>query len=84
MALNSWPLGEHVEDFLITLPDGEVWTGSLYRATSRRSGRRIVVRDALGKVLYDGDESFDFANAQNGLDLWLKDRVAERSKVVAA
>lgn len=76
--LKPWPLGRKIEDFNITLPDGRVWVGSLYAHLSenaRRGGRRIVVRDLDGAVLFDTDEAYDLGNATNALDLWLLPQV---------
>ncbi len=76
LTLTTGPL---IEEFPIALPDGRRWHGALYRHAgphARRSGRRIVVRDQPGgAVLFDTDESYDFANAHNRLELWLRSQI---------
>jgi hypothetical protein len=63
MKTPTWPLGPIVEEFPITLPDGAILHGSLYRVPSRRTGRRIVVRDDAGEIVADTDECYDLGNA---------------------
>lgn len=65
------PPGKTIEQFDVRLPDGRDWTGSLY-ATKRRGGRRIIIRDLHGDLLFDTDDCFDFANAQNKVEIWLR------------
>ncbi len=64
-----------VEAFDIRLPDGRSLEGLLYRSRSRRTGRRIIVKEA-GHVVYDGDECYDLGNATNGLERWLDSIIA--------
>jgi hypothetical protein len=67
--------GRLIESFPITLPDGTILDGRLHQSPSRRTGRRILVYDAAGELLYDGDDSYDCGNATNRLDHWLADRI---------
>lgn len=71
----SWPLGDLIETFPIKLASGVTYHGALHRhhgPGARRSGRRIVVKDAPnGAVLFDSDECYDLGNAQNKLEQWL-------------
>lgn len=71
--MSNWPTGLLIEQFPITLSDGRVWQGFLHR-TERRTGRRIVVRDAEGGTLFDTSDQYDLGNATNRLDLWLAEQ----------
>jgi hypothetical protein len=63
--------GTLIETFTITIPDGLELPGSLY-ATTRRGGRRVIVRDPEGRaILFDSDDCYDGANAMNKLDNWV-------------
>jgi hypothetical protein len=62
--------GELIEVFDITTPTGTTLRGHLHR-TERRSGRRVIVRDAGGAVLWDSDDCYDVANVRNKLETWL-------------
>lgn len=54
-----------------TLPNGTQATASVYQTNSRPSGRRIVLRDDAGVILFDSGDQYDIANADNRLTLWL-------------
>lgn len=45
----------------------------LYSTPNRRTGRRIIARER-GQVMFDTGDQFDFANASNRLELWLKEQ----------
>lgn len=74
---NNWPVGPKVETFPITFRDGSRLTATLHQTGARRSGRRIVVRNGDGLVVFDTDEQYDLGNATAVLDLWLADRLDE-------
>lgn len=65
-----------LEEFAIRLPDGRTWQGYLYSTTSRKSGRRFVVKDRGGKTLFSSGDCADFGNAQDMLDRWLAGEIA--------
>lgn len=46
---------------------------SLYHTPSRRTGRRIVARDAAFGVLFDTGNCYDFANATNAVEVWRRE-----------
>lgn len=63
-----------IESFPITLPDGTVLYGTLL-GTQRRGGRRIIVKDYRGAMLFDSDDAHDLASAMNSLDHWLDEKI---------
>lgn len=70
--------GALVEEFPITLPDGRVLHAALHRSTSRKVGRRIVVREEPGgAVLFDTDDCYDSGNAHHKLTTWLATQIGE-------
>ena len=63
--------GDLIETFPIQFTDGRTYEGALYR-TSRRSGRRVLVREVPGgPVLWDSDDCYDSANVRAKLEQWL-------------
>jgi len=64
-----------LQDFPITLT-GRTLNGFLYQSPHRRTGRRIVVKDKKGKVLFDTDYAYDLGNARNSLELWIAEQEA--------
>jgi hypothetical protein len=72
------PLGPLVEEFPITFPDGRTMHGAVHRTNSRKSGRRVVVRDEPGgTVLFDTDECYDSGNAHHKLTAWVAAQIGE-------
>lgn len=61
----------------ITLPGGRVVTGVLYRSPTRASGRRIIVTDRRGEILFDTSWQFDLANATAAVEAWLAEQAKE-------
>jgi len=73
-----------MQTFPIRLPDGREWVGTLWKTPSRRSGRRIQVRDHRGAGLFDTGDCYDQGNATNALELWLQGQIVhEKSRIVA-
>ena len=66
-----------LQSFDITMPDGREWRGSLLTSQTRSSGRRVQVHEVTGRLLFDSNDCFDQANAQNGLSLWLEEQVKQ-------
>lgn len=64
-----------IEVFTIDVPDRN-FIGELHR-TSRRTGRRIVVKE-YGETVYDTDDCYDLANATNKLEHWISKLMAAR------
>lgn len=54
-----------------TLGDGTTVYATEYRTAARESGRRIVLRDNDGAVVWDSDECYDRANALDKMFNWL-------------
>jgi len=80
-------LGSHtlMQTFPIRLPDGREWVGTLWKTPSRRSGRRIQVRDHRGAGLFDTGGCYDQGNATNALELWLQEQIVqEKSSITRA
>ena len=50
------------------LPDGRECIATLYRTAHRPGGRRIILTDQAGKVIYDTEDCYDMANAKSKLD----------------
>ena len=67
LSRTSRCLGGHtlLQTFPITLPDGRTWAGTLWSTPTRRQGRRVQVQDEQGVGIFDSDDCFDQANAQN-------------------
>lgn len=62
---NVFPVGMPIDDFSV----GGL-RATLYR-TPRRTGRRIILRDAHQRVCFDTDECYDVGNATNAIELWV-------------
>jgi len=68
----KFPTGDKIETCPVKDWRGETFAElTLYKSTTRTTGRRIIVRGPGGKILYDGDEAHDHANAVNRLQWWL-------------
>jgi hypothetical protein len=64
------PRGELLDRFDVRLPEGRDYVGRMYR-TARHNGRRIVVEDLDGDLLFDTGDCLDFATASSQVEAWL-------------
>ena len=46
-----------------------------WQTAGRDCGRRIVVKDAAGTVVFDTDDHYDIGNAFNSFETWLNAQV---------
>jgi hypothetical protein len=61
-----------IQTFPIHMPDGQELVGTLWATRTRRSGRRIQVRNADGVGLFDTNDCYDQGNAANSLQHWIR------------
>lgn len=59
------------EEMAVTKKGGEALTARLYRSPYRYTGRRVILYDASGAVVYDTGNCYDLANACANACRWL-------------